>query len=215
MHAERAQLRDDVRRNDAFIRAMHAVSHRAAPAVVDRVPLEGVRTLADLGGGPGHLLCEFLRRSERIEGYLVDLPLTLETARRVLSDSPLLGRIRFMEWDLYDGPRPAELPPLDLALLSQVVHSESPERNRLLFGRLRDALAPGGRLVVRENVVEEGRTSPPPAALFAVNMLAMTAEGRTYTEAEIVSWAEEAGFAFERGERLDERSFLLTFRRPR
>jgi SAM-dependent methyltransferase len=213
--AERAQLHDDARRNESFIRAMHYAGRESVAGAVDRIDLTGVRTVADLGGGPGHFLVGFLRRLPEAEGHLVDLPLTLRTSRRVLADSPVRDRIRFVEWDLYDGERPAALPPLDLAFLSQVVHSETAERNRALMRRLLDAVAPGGRLVVRENVVDEGRTSPPAAALFAVNMLAMTPGGRTYTEAEIASWGREAGFAFEGGVRVNERSYLLAFRRPR
>jgi SAM-dependent methyltransferase len=204
----------DTRANENFIRAMYAVGHRAAPSTVDRIPLDGVRTVADLGGGPGHYLVELLRRIPEGEGYLADLPLTLDVARELLSSSPLRDRITFLEWDLYTGEAPEELPPLDLAFLSQVIHSESPARNRHLFRRLCGVLAPGGLLVVRENLVEEGRTSPPKAALFAVNMLAMTHEGRTYTEGEVVGWGVEAGLVHAGGERLDERTCLTFLRRP-
>ena len=204
----------DSRANENFIRAMYAVGHKSAPSTVDRIPLEGVRTLADLGGGPGHYLVEFLRRLPEAEGYLADLPLTLGVARELLASSPLHERIRFVEWDLYAGDVPEELPPLDLAFLSQVIHSESPARNRHLLRRLHGVLAPGGLLVVRENLVEEGRTSPAPAALFAVNMLAMTHDGRTYTEGEVARWGAEAGLVHECGERLDERTCLVLLRRP-
>jgi hypothetical protein len=61
--------------------------------------------------------------------------------------------------------------------------------------------------------VEEGRTSPADAALFAVNMLVMTEGGRTYTEKEILSWGTAAGFIPEPGERLHERSCLVRLRR--
>ncbi len=42
----------------------------------------------------------------------------------------------------------------------------------------------------------------------------MTAGGRTYTEAEIAGWGMAAGFVFEGGERLSERSYLITLRKP-
>ncbi len=119
-----------------------------------------------------------------------------------------------MPWDLYAGPAPEELPPLDLALLSNVVHGESAERNRGLFAKLFDCMAPGGRLIVAENVVDEGRTSPRVAALFAVNMLAMTSAGRTYTEEEILDWGRAAGFDAEPGEPIDDRTRLVRLRRP-
>jgi len=211
---QRPQMHDP-EANENFIRAMYAVAHRGAREVAGRIDMEGVRTLADLGGGPGHHLEAFLHRSPEIEPYLVDLPLTLEVARKVLAASPFRDRIRLVAWDIYADDPPAGLPALDLAFLSQVLHGESETRNRDLFRRLYPVVAPGGRVVVRENLVDQDRTTPAPAALFAVNMLAMTQGGRTFTEAEIAGWGEEAGFAHEGGERIDERSCLVTLRRPR
>jgi hypothetical protein len=101
-----------------------------------------------------------------------------------------------------------------MVFLSQVVHAESPERNRALLHTLWPLITPGGRLVIHENVVEADRTQPTEAAMFAVNMLAMTDGGRAYTEAEIAAWGKEAGFAFEGGERLSGRSYLIHLRRP-
>jgi SAM-dependent methyltransferase len=200
--------------NRDFIRAMYAASHRRAETLVDRLDLEPVRTAADLGGGPGVYLEEIARRRPQAELFLVDLPITLEVARELLSRSDAGRRIRLVPWDLYAAPAPEGLPPLDLALLSNVVHGESPEGNRRLFAALFDCMAPGGRLIVAENVVDEGRTSPRGAALFAVNMLAMTPAGRTYTEEEILDWGRAAGFGTEPGEPIDDRTRLVRLRRP-
>lgn len=201
--------------NENFIRAMLSASGRTAPAVADAVPLEGVRTLADIGGGPGHYLDAFARRKPDLEPYLVDLPITLGVARKLLARSPAFERFRFVAWDAYAEPVPGVLPALDVAFLSQLVHSESPEANRGLFAKLAPRISPGGRIVVHENVLDPGRSSPRAAAVFAVNMLAMTPGGSTYTEAEIVSWGEDAGLERESGARLGERSYLVVLRKPR
>jgi len=204
----------DPRTNEAFILAMWAGGVRNAPLVADHVDLSGVRRLADLGGGPGHYLAEFARRSPRIEPYLIDLPLTLQVARRVLAETEVFPRIHFVEWDFYTAEPPAGLAAFDLVYLSSVLHSESPEKNRVLLQRIFPLVVPGGRVIVQENVVEPGRTSPPEAALFAVNMLASTPAGRTYTEGEVLAWGEAAGFVREPGERLSGRSYLIRMRRP-
>ena len=40
-----------------------------------------------------------------------------------------------------------------------------------------------------------GKTGPPFALIFALNMLAMTKEGDTYTLAEYTEWLQAAGFS--------------------
>ena len=199
--------------HEDFIRAMFAVSHRQAEDIVGRIDLAGVTTVADLGGGPGHYLAALLRRAPHVEAFLVDLAPTLAVASRVQAANPDWTRVRCVEWDLYGEDAPASLPPLDLAFLSQVVHSESPESNGAFFRRLFPAISPGGRVIVHERVVEPERTAPAEAALFAVNMLVMTAGGRAYTEQEIADWGTGAGFVFEGGERVSERSHLIVLRR--
>ena len=200
--------------HENFIRAMYAITHRQAAAVVARIGLDDVRSIADLGGGPGHYLAALMRRAPQADGYLVDLAPTLAIASRVQAANPDWARVHLVEWDLYADDPPPALPALDLAFLSQVIHSEPPEANRAFLRRLFPVISPGGRLVVHERVVEPDRTSPQEAAIFAVNMLVMTAAGRAYTEREIVDWAASAGFVTERGERLSERSFLMEFRKP-
>jgi hypothetical protein len=200
--------------HENFIRAMYAITHRQAEAVVAHIGLDDVRTVADLGGGPGHYLAAFLRRAPHVQGYLVDLAPTLEIAGRVQAGNPDWARVRAVAWDFYRDDSPAGLPRIDLAFVSQVVHSESEEANRALLRRLFPLISAGGRVVIHERVVEPGRTAPQEAAVFAVNMLVMTAAGRTYTEREIGEWGRSAGFVTERGERLSERSFLVVLRRP-
>ncbi len=199
--------------NENFIRAMYAYGAKNAPTVADRIDLNGVGVLADLGGGPGHYLAEFARRSPTLTPYLIDLPMTLTVARKIQADNDVFNRVRFVEWDFYHDPAPSGLPAFDLVFISAVFHAESPERNQLLLKTLEPLVSAGGRIVVQENVVEPDRTSPIEAALFAVNMLAGTDGGRTYTIAEMAEWGRKAGFQHESSERLSSRSCLVTLRR--
>ena len=132
----------------------------------------------------------------------------------MLAETEVFPRIHFVEWDFYAAEPPAGLAAFDLVYLSNVLHSESPGQNRALLQRIFPLVVPGGRVVVQENAVEPGRTSPPEAALFAVNMLASTPAGRTYTEGEVLAWGEATGLVREPGERLSGRSYLIRMRRP-
>jgi hypothetical protein len=209
----RREILEDTETNANFIQAMYAGGVRQAQVVIDRIDLSGVRVAADLGGGPGHYLAEMARRSLFLEPYLIDLPLTLEVARKILAKTDIFPRLRFVEWDFYREPNSPSLPAFDLVFISAVLHAESPEHNCDLLRRVFPLVASGGRVVVQENMVEGDRTRPKEAALFAINMLTATPGGRTYTMAEIRGWGEEAGFRFVGCERLSPRSSLLTLRK--
>jgi SAM-dependent methyltransferase len=195
----------------AFIGAMHVVSAPRADAIVAAADAGSARRLLDVGGGPGTYTAAFLRAVPALEVTLFDLPLVIEIARRRLSAAGLLDRVTFVPGDFEKDPLP---PGHDLAWLSAIIHQNGPEQNDALYARIHRALVPGGRLVIRDHVMDPNRTSPRAGALFAVNMLVGTKLGRTYTFDEILTGLERAGFTRVRllrsGERMD--SLVEAFR---
>lgn len=82
----------------------------------------------------------------------------------------------------------------DLILLSAICHMLSPKQNQDLFRRCYRALAAGGRIVIRDFILDPDKTAPRSAAVFAINMLVATRGGSTYTEGEYRRWLTGAGF---------------------
>lgn len=209
---EKESLRDP-ESNRAFILGMAEVSRERVGKVLDRLPLERAELLVDLGGGPGHYACDAVRRHSGLRALLVDLPLTVEVGKQYIRSQGLEGRVETLVCDFYHEERLDFGELADLVLVSQVLHAEGPDQNRGLLKRLRPLVRPGGWVVVNENLVRPDRCSPPEAALFAVNMLACTERGRTYTAAEISGWLREAGL--DPGEAIEaaERSWLILAKR--
>ncbi len=83
--------------------------------------------------------------------------------------------------------------------MSAIIHQQSLKGTTALFKRVFAALEPGGRILVRDLVMDASRTRPPMGALFAVNMLVATEGGGTYTFREIAGALRAAGFAAARG----------------
>ena len=195
----------------AFICAMHVVSAPQAARLVAAVEAGGARRLLDVGGGPGTWTAAFLRAAPGLEATLFDLPPVIEIARAQLAKDGLVGRVTLVGGDFETDELPAGH---DLAWLSAIIHQNGPAQNDALYGRIFRALAPGGRLVLRDHVMDSGRTRPRAGALFAVNMLVGTAHGGTYTFEEIRTGLERAGFVRVRlvreGERMD--SLVEAFR---
>jgi hypothetical protein len=88
------------------------------------------------------------------------------------------------------------------------------DENRDLFRRVYQALAPGGRCVIQDHVMNADGTAPRAGALFAINMLVGTSSGGTYSEDEYRAWLQEAGFAEVRHVVLAGPNDLLIARRP-
>jgi SAM-dependent methyltransferase len=200
--------------NRNFILAMAEGSRERVGPVLDRLPLASARRLVDLGGGPGQYACEAVRRHAGLEAVVVDLPLTVAVAKEQIAAQGLERRVGTYVCDFY-GARELDLGgPADAVLISQVLHAEGPDENRALLRRLAPHVLPGGWVAVAENLVAADRTAPVGAAMFAVNMLAGTARGRTYTAEEISGWLAEAGLQPEPAIDAAERAAIILARKP-
>jgi hypothetical protein len=93
--------------------------------------------------------------------------------------------------DFYADPLPTGA---DLAWVSAIVHQNSRAQNRDLFAKVYAALTPGGRVLIRDHVMDDSHARPPAGAMFAVNMLVGTPHGGTFSLAELRADLEAAGF---------------------
>ena len=176
---------------ESFIGAMHVIASKKAPEVVAAVQPGKARRLLDVGGGSGSYTLAFLAAVPEMRATLFDLPQVIEMARDRVNAAGAAERVRLVSGNFYEDPMP---PGHDLALLSAIIHQNSREENKALFRKIHDALDAGGRIVVRDFVMSPDRTEPAAGAMFAVNMLAGTRGGNTYTYEEIAQGLDEAGF---------------------
>ena len=176
----------------AFIGAMHNVSAPMADRLIADLGPPRFQHLLDVGGASGTWTLAFLRARPEATATLFDLPAVIPFAERRVAEAGMAGRVRLVAGDFYADPLPAGA---DLAWVSAIIHQNSPEQNLALFGKLHAALEPGGRVLVRDVVLEPSRTEPAMGALFAINMLVATQGGGTYTFDEVAGWLQAAGFA--------------------
>jgi cyclopropane fatty-acyl-phospholipid synthase-like methyltransferase len=194
----------------AFIAAMHRNARARAPLVVSAVGTEGVSRMLDVGGGSGAYSIAFASAKENLEVDLLDLAQVLPITQGHIEDAGLAGRIRTKPGDLRSDQLGVGY---DLVLVSAICHMLGVDENRDLLKRCFQALAPKGRLVIQDFILEPGKTAPKSAALFALNMLVGTRGGSTYAEAEYAAWLTEAGFGDARHVRLPGPSGLIIGRR--
>ncbi len=190
--AERTpSIRGEADDTASFIGGMHVLAEPIAPELVAAIPRPW-RHVLDVGGGPGTWTAAFLRADPAARATLFDLPAVIPLARERLSAAGLLDRVSLAAGDFMRDPLPGGA---DLAWVSAIVHQNSREQNRYLFSSVAEALVPGGRIAIRDMVMEPSRTEPVAGALFAVNMLTGTQGGGTFTLAELREDLEASGFA--------------------
>ncbi|MDQ7779932.1 MAG: class I SAM-dependent methyltransferase [Planctomycetota bacterium] len=83
----------------------------------------------------------------------------------------------------------------DLVILGNICHSEGERGTKILFGKVRRALKPGGRVAIIEILPNRHRTGPLHPLLFALNMLVGSGEGDVFSFEEYAAWLRETGFS--------------------
>jgi len=175
----------------AFIDAMHVVGRDLSREIADSYNLDSFKRLLDIGGATGTYTISFLEKNPEMTAVLFDLPDVVPWAEESLEAEGLMDRVELVAGDFYKDELPVGC---DLALLSAIIHQNSPEQNIDLYRKIHRALLPGGKILIRDHVMDSARTYPPQGTLFAINMLVNTEGGDTYTFAEIKNTLEAAGF---------------------
>jgi len=185
---------EDVR---SFIGAMAVGARAHAPLAIAALDLTGVRTVLDIGGGPGVYAAEFCKASREIRATLLDFPRVCEIARENLAATPYAKRVGFVTGEARTVDHEAVLAAsggqgFDLVFSSSLIHSMSPEQVVMLLKRKVAWCAPEGQVVVKDFFMQENRIEPAMGAVFAINMLVNTPGGGTYTWTEGEHWLRAA-----------------------
>jgi hypothetical protein len=115
---------------------MAALSRLCAKSILAALPLQGLTTIVDVGGGRGVLLSEILQASPPLQGVLFDLPHVVRAAEPVLAAAGVFERCRIVEGDMFQT-MPAGG---DAYIFSRVVHDWEDEQAVALLRVCRRAM---------------------------------------------------------------------------
>lgn len=175
---------------EAFAAAMADIGREMAARTAAALGLGEDERVLDIGGGPGVYAVAFAEAAPGVTVEVLDREETVAVARRTAVAAGLGERIAARPGDALETDLGG---PFDVVFLSNFVHIYSAERNRDLVARCAAALAPGGRLAIKDFLLDPDRTSPADGALFAVNMLLAAEDGDAYTAEEVAAWMRAAG----------------------
>ena len=100
------------------------------------------------------------------------------------------GRLEFVATDAMSYT-PDEA--FDTVLVSNTLHMTGPSGSAALLRSCRDMLAPGGRLIVQAQYLNDDRVSPRWATLLSLIQRVATPHGRNHAIGETREWMELAG----------------------
>ena len=190
---ERPQLHlgEDAARTRAFVMSMHGRAMGIGRAIVPMLDLRGRKRLLDVGGGPGTWSVLIAQANPDIHCTVIDLPPIVAIAGELIAAAGMAARVQTVPGDYHTTPFPAGL---DVVNFFGMLHQESPEDIGKLLRKAYDALEPGGVVQVLDMMTDATRTQPPYSTLFAVNMALTKENGWVFSDADLKSWMEEAGF---------------------
>jgi C-methyltransferase len=171
---------------DIFARAMTAKAAAEVAAVLDVYDFTGLKTIADIGGGRGHLLRAVLDTAPESRGILFELPEVIDSSdvghERM---SPTAG-------DFFVDP----LPVADAYVLMEVLHDWADEECIAILRAIRRAAHDDSRLLIIEGVIPEEQPDPR-ASVLDIVMLTVTG-GRERTTNEFSALFERARFCLDK-----------------
>ncbi|MFI5103183.1 MAG: methyltransferase [Terriglobales bacterium] len=174
-----------------FIAGMQRSAKDRAPLVVKTLGTAGVRRILDLGGGSGAYSIAFAKASPNVQCEILDIPEVVPLTTEYVSQAGVLAQVSLRTGDMLHDDFGSGY---DIIMLNAICHMFSEEQNRDIFRRAHQALAPNGRLVVQDFILNPDKTGPQHAALFSLNMLVSTDAGASYSEFEYTHWMKAAGF---------------------
>lgn len=173
-----------------YIRAMDNVARTKARELVPLFTglLDGGEIL-DVGAGSGAVAAGFLEHFTGMKATLMDLPHVIPVTEEMIKERRLSGRVHFQganileAWDLPEKQ-------FDLMILSNIVHAYSETEISAILSQAAQVLKPDGYLLVHDFFLEH---SPDKAALFDLNMLINTYNGRTVPSRWVVEQLQKNG----------------------
>lgn len=164
-----------------FGEAMSGKAAADVAAVLDSYDFSGFQTIADIGGGRGHLLRAILDTATGTKGALFDLPAVIDTFDLAQD------RLTLAAGDFFVDP----LPPADLYLLMEILHDWDDDAATRILAAVGRAATPGAKVLVIENLFSPDRLDPRTHTLDVI-MLAITG-GRERTVEELDGLFRAAG----------------------
>jgi len=166
--------------------AMTGIHDSETLPVLEAYDFSPFRTIVDVGGGNGLALAAILLRHPGARGVLFDLPSVAKRAEDAFSGFGLSDRCGIVGGNFFDSVPES----CDAYLLRHVLHDWDDGEAIAILGNCRDAMRPGGRVLVVETVIPSGNA---PCFGKLLDLMMLVVGGRERTEEQYEKLFSAAG----------------------
>ena len=157
----------------------------------------GARSLLDIGGGHGWYSVQLCRRHPRLTATVLDLPGSAAIGREIVAGAGMAARVTYRDGDAITADLGGGY---DAVLCFNLLHHLEPGQIVSLFGKIREALNPGGMLAILDVFAEPGHRASAHADLLAL-FVYLSSGATVHTPGALDTWLRGAGFTRPRGSR--------------
>jgi len=170
-----------------FDEAMTGKSQAMIPGVLEACDFSRFKTIADIGGGRGHLLRSVLHRAQHATGVVFDLPHVVEGVAREATP-----RLKFQAGDFFKD----KLPACDAYIIMQVIHDWNDAKATEILRAVRKVAPANAKLLLVEAIVPND-SKPSWIKMLDIFMLALL-NGKERTLAEFEALFAASGFRLDK-----------------
>jgi len=161
-----------------FAEAMKSNSLNSMRGVLANCDFSNVGTVADVGGGFGHLAVALLEKYPDMRGVLLDSPSVVLAAKEQnpVSDPAVNARLEYLAGDMFES-----VPPANVYIMKHIIHDWEDEKCTQLLKNCHKSMQGNGRVVCVDAVLPPmGNSDGAPAKFLDLQMLvAITGKERT------------------------------------
>jgi predicted O-methyltransferase YrrM len=169
---------------------MHCHSMAAAVGMTHSYDFSRTHRMLDVGGGSGCFSIALAQHRSDVKCTVMELPTICELVKEYVSEGGVSAQVDTVVVDMFRQAWPQGY---DTHFFSNIFHDWNPETCLDLAKRSFAALPSGGRILLHEMLLDDGRLTPPPAVTFTL-LMAMGTLGQQFTFGQLRSILEEAGF---------------------
>jgi hypothetical protein len=179
--------------SEVFNYAMSSYSATHTKMVLEALKgydFSSIKSLCDVGGGHGHLICNILKEHPHLQGTVLELESTIKDKELLWAEKMgMADRCRYLAGDMF-----RDVPRSDAYIMKMILHDWSDDECVRILSNIQKAAPAGGRVLIVEHVVP-GPEVPHFSKLFDIHMMcALT--GRERTEKEYAELLKKAGLDY-------------------